>query len=140
MDIDEDCQILIIIGWQFLSTTGAIIDVKRGNLTFEVGEENIEIILEIFLNNPSLRDSCCLVYLLTSYVQESALKPHSTNELEECLLGNTKVKKDDTKARIYGEVLDESHIHTNQGFDAPVMKGNKSKNHKPRLCLKKSKP
>lgn len=51
---------------------GGIIDVKRGKLTFEVGEEKIEFILEKLFKNPSLRDSCYLVDLLTNYVQESA--------------------------------------------------------------------
>lgn len=46
MDIDEDFQIPIILGRPFLATARAIIDVKRGKLTFEVGEEKIEFILE----------------------------------------------------------------------------------------------
>lgn len=44
MDIDEDCQIPIILGMAFLATVGAIINVKRGKLTFEVGDEKIEFI------------------------------------------------------------------------------------------------
>lgn len=46
MDIDEDCRIPIILGRPFLATEGTVIDVKRGKLTFEVGDENIEFILE----------------------------------------------------------------------------------------------
>ncbi|XP_058724814.1 uncharacterized protein LOC131596224 [Vicia villosa] len=45
MDIQEDSNIPIILGRPFLATAGAIIDVKRGKLTFEVGEEKIEFIL-----------------------------------------------------------------------------------------------
>lgn len=45
MDIKEDYNIPIILGRHFLATTGAIIDVKRGKLTFEIGEEKIEFIL-----------------------------------------------------------------------------------------------
>ncbi|XP_058766602.1 uncharacterized protein LOC131640206 [Vicia villosa] len=45
MDIQEDFNIPIILGRPFLATAGAIIDVKRGKLTFKVGEEKIEFIL-----------------------------------------------------------------------------------------------
>ena len=45
MDIREDDTTPIILGRPFLATAGAIIDVKRGRLTFEVGEEKIEFIL-----------------------------------------------------------------------------------------------
>ncbi|XP_050877115.1 uncharacterized protein LOC127080869 [Lathyrus oleraceus] len=44
MDIKEDSHIPIILGRPFLATVGAIIDVKKGNLTFEVGEEKVEFI------------------------------------------------------------------------------------------------
>lgn len=45
MDIKEDSNIPIILGRPFLATAGAIIDVKKGKLTFEVGEEKVEFIL-----------------------------------------------------------------------------------------------
>ncbi|XP_050893878.1 uncharacterized protein LOC127100667 [Lathyrus oleraceus] len=41
MDIKKDDEIPILLGRPFLSTAGAIIDVKRGKLTFEVGDEKI---------------------------------------------------------------------------------------------------
>lgn len=41
MDIKEDLSILILLGRPFLATVWAIIDVKRGKLTFEVGEEKL---------------------------------------------------------------------------------------------------
>lgn len=53
MDIDEDLQIPIILGRPFLGMAGAIIDVKRQKLTFEVREDNIEFILINPLKNPS---------------------------------------------------------------------------------------
>lgn len=37
MDIYEDSQIPILLGRPFIDTEGAIIDVKRGKLTFEAG-------------------------------------------------------------------------------------------------------
>lgn len=41
MGIGEDCKIPIILGRPFLSTAWAIIDVKRGKLTFELDDEKI---------------------------------------------------------------------------------------------------
>lgn len=39
LEMDEDCEILIILGQSFLATKNTIIDVKRGNLTSVNGEE-----------------------------------------------------------------------------------------------------
>ncbi|XP_050901371.1 uncharacterized protein LOC127108054, partial [Lathyrus oleraceus] len=57
MDIREDDMTPIILGRPFLATAGAIIDVKRGRLTFEVGEEKIEFILSQFLKAPAIEDT-----------------------------------------------------------------------------------
>ena len=61
MDIKEDSNIPIILGRPFLATTRAIIDVKKGKLTFEVGEEKVEFILTQFLKAPAIDDTCCLL-------------------------------------------------------------------------------
>ncbi|XP_050889583.1 uncharacterized protein LOC127094850 [Lathyrus oleraceus] len=45
MDISEYFQIPIILGRPFLATAGAIIDFKRGKLTFDVGDGKIKFIL-----------------------------------------------------------------------------------------------
>ncbi|XP_050918659.1 uncharacterized protein LOC127136105 [Lathyrus oleraceus] len=45
MDINEDSNIHIILERSFFATVGAIIDVKKGKLTFEVGEEKVKFIL-----------------------------------------------------------------------------------------------
>ena len=42
LKMEEDSQIPIILGCPFLATTGAIIDVKRGKITFKVREEKVE--------------------------------------------------------------------------------------------------
>lgn len=43
--IKEDEDIHIILGRPSLSTAGAIIDVKRGKITFEVGDEKVDFML-----------------------------------------------------------------------------------------------
>lgn len=74
MDIGEKYRIPIILGRSFLATMGAIIDVDRWNLTFEAGEEKIEFILAKLLKNLSLRDSYCLVDLLSGCVEGNTLE------------------------------------------------------------------
>lgn len=76
------------------------------------------------MKTPSLRDSCCLVDLIDGCVQESASKPSLTDELEECLLGSTKIDKENTEAKVYEEVLDKSHTSTNQRFKTLVIQSN----------------
>ncbi|XP_050914879.1 uncharacterized protein LOC127129796, partial [Lathyrus oleraceus] len=57
MDIKEDATTPIILGRPFLATAGAIIDMKRGKLTFEVGEKKVEFILTQFLQAPAIDDT-----------------------------------------------------------------------------------
>jgi len=72
MDITEDLSIPIILGRPFLATAGAIIDVKKGKLTFEVGDEKIEFILSKFMKNPSINDTACLVNIIDECIKEHA--------------------------------------------------------------------
>ena len=70
MDIKEDSNIPIILGRPFLATAGAIIDVKKGKLTFEVGEEKVEFILSQFFKAPAIDDSCCFLDIIDECVKE----------------------------------------------------------------------
>lgn len=81
-----------------------------------------------------------MVDLLIGCVQGSASKPPLTTKLEESLFGDAKVEKVDSNAKTYGEALEENLIPTNQGLNAPAMKGNKPKNNKARLGVNNNKP
>ncbi|XP_050919369.1 uncharacterized protein LOC127136902 [Lathyrus oleraceus] len=70
MDIKEDDEIPVLFGRPFLSTAGAIIDVKRGKLTFEVGDENIEFILSKFLMALVIEDSCYTINIIDECIRE----------------------------------------------------------------------
>ncbi|XP_050893955.1 uncharacterized protein LOC127100728 [Lathyrus oleraceus] len=70
MDIKEDSHIPIILGRPFLATAGAIIDVKKGRLTFEVGEEKVEFLLAKFLQAPAIDDPCCFLDVIDECVKE----------------------------------------------------------------------
>ncbi|XP_058733056.1 uncharacterized protein LOC131604643 [Vicia villosa] len=81
MDIKEDVNTPIILGRPFLATTGAIIDVKKGKLTFEVGEEKVEFILTQFLEAPVIEDTCYLVDVIDECVREIGLLEESYSEV-----------------------------------------------------------
>ncbi|XP_050916559.1 uncharacterized protein LOC127131686 [Lathyrus oleraceus] len=70
MDIKEDGEILILLGRPFLSTAGAVINVKRGQLTFEVGDEKIEFIISKFLTAPVIEDSCYAINIIDEGIRE----------------------------------------------------------------------
>ncbi|XP_050890258.1 uncharacterized protein LOC127095637 [Lathyrus oleraceus] len=70
MDIKEDAEIPILLGRPFLSTVGAIIDLKRGKLTFEVSDEKIEFIPFKFLMAPVIEDSCYAIDIIDECIRE----------------------------------------------------------------------
>ncbi|XP_050893515.1 uncharacterized protein LOC127100404 [Lathyrus oleraceus] len=74
MDIKEDSNIPTILGRAFLATIRAIIDVKKGKLTFEVGEEKVEFILSQFLKAPAIEDSCCFLDVINECIKEMEME------------------------------------------------------------------
>ncbi|XP_050883836.1 uncharacterized protein LOC127087037 [Lathyrus oleraceus] len=81
MDIKKDSHILIILGRPFLATVGAIIDVKKGRLTFEVREEKVEFLLAKFLQAPAIDDSCCFLDVIDECVKEMEKDPFKYTEV-----------------------------------------------------------
>ncbi|XP_074315885.1 uncharacterized protein LOC141652167 [Silene latifolia] len=61
LDMAEDTQILIILGRPFLHTAGAIIDVKQGRLTLEVGDDKVTFNLASTLPKPMIEDTCYVI-------------------------------------------------------------------------------
>ncbi|XP_074290773.1 uncharacterized protein LOC141617476 [Silene latifolia] len=68
LDIAEDTRTQIILGRLFLCTAGAIIDVKLGRLTLEVGDDVITFSLPETLSRLMIEDTCYSVDI----VDESA--------------------------------------------------------------------
>lgn len=74
-DIKEDSNIPNTLGRPFLATDGAIIDMKKGKLTIEFGEEKVEFILSQFLKAPTIDDSSCFLDIIEECVREMEMKP-----------------------------------------------------------------
>ncbi|XP_050918996.1 uncharacterized protein LOC127136490 [Lathyrus oleraceus] len=77
----EDSNIPIIFGRPLLAITGAIIDVKKGKLTFEVGEEKVEFILTRFLKTLAIDDTCYLLDVIDGCVREMENEQTSYSEI-----------------------------------------------------------
>jgi len=60
VDIDEDAQVPILLGRPFLTTVGAIIDVKGGRIVFQVSDEMIGFEIKD-LNKDPTDFSCCMI-------------------------------------------------------------------------------
>ena len=104
MDISEDSHTPIILGRPFLATVGAIIDVKRGKLTFEVGEEKIEFILSKFMKGPAINDTCCFVDIIDECIKELSSEALSSKMM---IATSTKeVKEDEDEISQLLECLD----------------------------------
>ncbi|XP_050890270.1 uncharacterized protein LOC127095655 [Lathyrus oleraceus] len=83
MNMKKDSSIPILLGRPFLATAGAIIDVKRGKLTFEVGEKNIEFIISKFMKGPTIDDTCCVIDIIDECVKELEMEtPQVTKVLK----------------------------------------------------------
>ena len=60
VDIEEDPDVPILLGRPFLSTAGAIIDVKNGRIVFQVSDEMVRFEMENVMKGPALY-SCCMI-------------------------------------------------------------------------------
>ena len=54
IDIEEDKKVPLLLGRPFIAIGAALIDVKKGELTFRVGEEAVHFNLNQSLNNQNL--------------------------------------------------------------------------------------
>ncbi|XP_074266631.1 uncharacterized protein LOC141589907 [Silene latifolia] len=84
MDMSEDNNVPIILGRPYLATGGAMIDVKSGKLSLQVGEDKVEFELAKSMEAPSLSNSCCRVYMVEDNLDEPNLGPSFLDPLEAC--------------------------------------------------------
>ena len=59
IDIEEDKQVSLLLGRPFLATGAALIDVKKGELTLKVGDEEVHYNLNHSLKQPKLINAEC---------------------------------------------------------------------------------
>ncbi|XP_021755399.1 uncharacterized protein LOC110720654 [Chenopodium quinoa] len=85
MEMEEDVNIPIILGRPFLATAGAIIDIKKGKITFEVGDEKLEYSLLNVMGAPSTGDTIYQISQLSQQVNRlSTLQDQAKVQKEQC--------------------------------------------------------
>ncbi|XP_074270822.1 uncharacterized protein LOC141594725 [Silene latifolia] len=106
MDMPEDSHVPIILGRPCLATGGAMIDVKSGKLSLQVGNEKIEFELNNSMKSPPMGNSCCRVDKVEE-LDEPNLEPSFLDPLEACST-NEKGNEGDLMLRVdVKEVLGE---------------------------------
>ena len=98
LEMEEDHQIPIILGCPFLATAGAIIDVKRGKITLEIGEEKVEF--DVFKKpqqSPSM--TFCFRVDVVNDCGENVLPQVPKETLKTCIIRNTKEVKATKKVK-----------------------------------------
>jgi hypothetical protein len=86
LDMKEDNKIPILLGWPFLATRGALIDVKKRELRLRVNEE--EVIFNVFkaIKQPDMGESCFSIQVVDTLINDKVKLP--TDLLEACLVNN----------------------------------------------------
>ena len=113
--MEEDRQISIILGCPFLTTAGAIIDVKREKITLEIGEEKVKF--DVFKKpqqSPSM--TSCFRVDVVNVCDEDVLPQVPKEPLKTYLIRDTKevkaTKKVKKKKRPLEKVKKEWKIKT----------------------------
>ncbi|XP_021727223.1 DNA damage-inducible protein 1-like [Chenopodium quinoa] len=87
MEMEEDANVPIILGRPFLATAGAIIDMKNGKVTFEVGDEKLKYSLLNAMGTPSMGETVCQVNVLDELQSEQLPLSKTDDALEQVLVG-----------------------------------------------------
>lgn len=117
MNIWEETEILILLGRPFFVTVRAIIDVKRENLTLEVGDENIEFLLDKLKKIPTVKNSYCRFDIIKRHVDESPFEQVPPNIVKAHIMSDTTQERKIKEVKAYKKVLDGSPFSQNKKFE-----------------------
>ncbi|XP_021731334.1 uncharacterized protein LOC110698244 [Chenopodium quinoa] len=106
MEMEEDAYVPVILGRPFLATAGAIIDMKNGKITFEVGDEKIEYSLLNAMGTPSMGETICQVDVLDDLQRDQLPLIKTDDALETVLMGSA--NHEDWETREYTRLLEEA--------------------------------
>ena len=86
MQMEEDTQVLLLLGRPFLATGAALIDVQKGELTLRVGNEAVHFNINRSLEHPDVDVESCMAVgnnsLLNVELNSDCILQHSINEIE----------------------------------------------------------
>jgi len=109
----EDNEIPILLGWPFLATGGALIDVKKRELRLRVNEE--EVIFNVFkaIKQPDIGESCFSIQVVDSLINDK--DKHPNDPLEACLVNN--VLEEDVEIAEYTCWMDSFELNRRRYFE-----------------------
>ena len=115
MEMEEDSRIPIILGRPFLATAGAMIEVRNGKLSLQVGDEKVEFRLPQSMASPTADDSCCRVDILERTFNQEVVTLHSVEDPLEASLINCDVTGSYSREKEqYTKLLNESIVYTHR--------------------------
>ncbi|CAH9072683.1 unnamed protein product [Cuscuta europaea] len=133
LDMDEDERVPVILGRPFLATAGAIIDVKKGTLIIEVGDERVEFNIFQMARNPSCVEDCWRVDIvdecvrdfmgffhndpMESYAVEEIENNHEGEELVECVKNKESCEKNHEGGKV--EKLEREEVRKTNSTKEP---------------------
>ena len=109
MDIGENIDVHIILGRPFLATAGALIDVKNGKLTLQLGDAKEEFdVLKAVRHFDSVEDldACFRVDVIDSLLELQYVKEISNDSLETCLQLSSDIQDDDDELKAQCQYLE----------------------------------
>ena len=86
LDMIEDREIPIILGWPFLATGRTLIDVQQGKLIFRVQDEQVTFNVFEAMKYPSEIDTCLQIDTIDKVIIESFRDTMPNDTLEACIV------------------------------------------------------
>src|SRR5581483_1109805 len=119
LEMVEDVNTPIILGRPFLATAGAIIDVKNGKLSLNVGKEKVEFELRKSMGLPPSLDNFQLADALETVFSDGMLgDEEDARVIEEIFDASEQFEKEEPKERIQENVFLGS-LFEKEGDEAP---------------------
>ncbi|XP_020272502.1 uncharacterized protein LOC109847682 [Asparagus officinalis] len=108
LEIEEDSNIPIILGRPFLATACAIIDVKNGKLSLNIGGKMIEFDLSNTMKLPLTNKICYRVDVIDKCTHEQIANNNSADPLEKCLVSDGSINDEDPEVAAYAQSLEST--------------------------------
>ncbi|XP_017982311.1 PREDICTED: uncharacterized protein LOC108663237 [Theobroma cacao] len=117
LDMEEDRQILVILGRPFLATARALIDVGKGELTLRVQDQQVTFNILNALKLPVTSEDYFFVSVVNNFTNDVFLEENPNDPLEACLVANS--DRDDDEFIEYSNLLNaHSKFKTNHQFES----------------------
>jgi hypothetical protein len=119
MEMKEDKEVPIILGWPFLRTAGELMDVKERTLTLRIGDEKVQFNLNKAMKYPSEPETCCAVDVVDQLAKGQLRDQYSSSfENYPDFLSELQEKKDSQEKACAAKVLTNNQEEPAHGPDS----------------------